>query len=129
MHILLEIMVEFSGQRTGWLVQRVLVNEVQSSLHLVTSGVLQSSVVGPVVFCVLISELTEETSRTCRQDDVVDIEQQLGRVRALMIDEERGVRAGREEPKMVEEHCDALVPSVQSLLESVQGPQKQAHVI
>lgn len=61
MHILLEIMVEFSGQRTGWLVQRVLVNEVQSSLHLVTSGVLQSSVVGPVVFCVLISELDEET--------------------------------------------------------------------
>ena len=67
-------------------------------------------------------ELTEKTSRTCRQDDVVDIEQQVGRVRALMIDEERGVRAGRAEPKLVEKGRDALVPSARSLPEPVQGP-------
>lgn len=66
-------------------------------------------------------ELTEETSRTCRQDDVVDIEQQVGRVRALMIDEERGVRAGRAEPRLVEKRRDALVPNAWSLLESVKN--------
>ena len=73
-------------------------------------------------------ELTEETSHTCRQDDVVDIEQQVGRVRAVMIDE-RGVRAGRAKPKLVEKHRDALVPSARSLLESIQGPRKQAHLV
>ena len=46
-----------------------------------------------------------------------------------MIDEERGVRAGRAEPKLVEKRRDALVPSARSLLESVQGSRKQAHVV
>ena len=51
-----------------------------------------------------------------RQDDVIDIEQQVGRVRALMIDEERGIRAGRAEPKLVEKRRDALVVGERSNL-------------
>ena len=46
-----------------------------------------------------------------------------------MIDEERGIQAGRAEPKLVDKHRDALVPSARSLLESVQGPRKQEHMV
>ena len=47
------------------------------------------------------SELTDKASRACRQDDVIDIEQQVGRVGALLIDEERCLRAGGAEPELV----------------------------
>lgn len=46
-------------------------------------------------------DLTEKTSRTCRQDNVIDIEQQVGCVGALVIDEERCFRVGGAEPKLV----------------------------
>ena len=87
--------------------------------HLDTEEVVQrAQVVDGELSAKTSRELTEETSRTCRQDDAIDIEQQVGRVRALMIDKERGVRAGRAEPKLVEKRRDALVPSALSLLES-----------
>ena len=74
-------------------------------------------------------ELTEETSGGCRQDDVVNIEQQVGSVGALMINEERGIRAGGAKSELMEERRNALIPSTRSLLESVQGPREQADVV
>ena len=63
-------------------------------------------------------ELTEEASSGCRQDDVVNIEQQVGRVGALMINKERGIRAGGAKAELMKKRRNALIPSTRSLLES-----------
>ena len=81
---------------------------IRTGHHLDTEKVVQrTQVLDGELSAKTSHELTEETSRTCHQDDVVDIEQQVGRVRALMIDEERGIRAGRAEPKLVEKRRGA----------------------
>ena len=71
----------------------------------------------------------ELTSSACRQDDVVNIEQQVGRVRALMINKERGIRAGGAKTELMKKLRNALIPSTRSLLESVKGPREQADVV
>ena len=65
---------------------------IQTAHHLNTEEVVQRiQVLDGELSAKTSRELTEETSRTCRQDDVVDIEQQVGCVRSLMINKERGV--------------------------------------
>ena len=65
-------------------------------------------------------ELTEETSRTGRQDDVVNIEQQICRVCALVINKQRSIGACRAEAELMKKRRDVLVPGTRSLLEPIQ---------
>ena len=54
---------------------------IRTAHHLDTEEVVQrTQVLDGELSAKTSRELTEETSRTCRQDDVIDIEQQVGHV-------------------------------------------------
>ena len=58
-----------------------------------------------------ISELSKKSGAGRRHDDVVDIEQQVGSIAALAVDEQRGVGARRAEAQRVKKRHDVLVPA------------------
>src|SRR3954465_14571323 len=74
-----------------------------------------------------VGELSKKSISACRQDDVVNIEEQVGCVDALSIDKERRIGARGAEAKLMKERGDALVPSTGRLLQSIQGLREQAH--
>ena len=74
-------------------------------------------------------ELTEKLGRGSSQDDIVDVEQQVSRPNSVLVDEQRGIRAGGHEAKLLKEGSDPLVPSTRGLLEPIERAREQAHVI
>jgi hypothetical protein len=76
-----------------------------------------------------ISELSKKSIVAGCQDDVVNIEQQISRIRALAMDKQGGVGACRAKAKLVKKHRHALVPGAWCLLQSVQGAGEQAHAV
>ena len=53
----------------------------------------------------------EEHDSGCRQNDVVDVQQQVGRVNSVMIHEEGYIRASRCKSERLQEGGDAMVPA------------------
>jgi hypothetical protein len=76
-----------------------------------------------------ISELSKKSFAAGCQDDVVDIEQQVSRIRTLSKDEQGGIRARGAKTKVMKKRHHALVPGVLCLLPSVQGAGEQAHTV
>jgi hypothetical protein len=68
-----------------------------------------------------ISELSKKSIVAGCQDDVVNIEQQVSRIRTLSKDEQGGVGACRGKAKLMKKCRHALVPGAWCLLQSVQG--------
>jgi hypothetical protein len=72
-----------------------------------------------------ISELSKKSIAAGCQDDVVDIEQQVSRIRTLSKDEQGGVGARRAKTKLMKKRHHALVPGAWCLLQSVQGAESR----
>jgi hypothetical protein len=68
-----------------------------------------------------ISELSNKSAIAGCQDDVVNIEQQVSRIRTLSKDEQGGIGARRAKAKLMKKRRHALVPGAWCLLQSVQG--------
>ncbi len=71
--------------------------------------------------------LTESSNRRAkkrarggREDDVIDVEQQVDEVGTVALDEERGIRAGGDEAKRDKVSGEAAEPCTRSLLEAVE---------
>ena len=71
--------------------------------------------------------LTESSNRRAkkrarggREDDIVDVEQQVDEVGTVTLDEERGIRAGGGEAERDEVSGEAAEPCARSLLEAVE---------
>jgi hypothetical protein len=66
-----------------------------------------------------ISELSKKSVAAGRQDDIVNIEQQVRSIGALAIDEQGGVGARRAKAELIKKCYHALVPRVWCLLHPV----------
>ena len=75
------------------------------------------------------SEPLEECDSGCRQNDVVDVQQQVGRVNSVMKHEEGRIGASRCKSERLQEGDDALVPGSRCLLQPVKRTGEQAHMI
>ena len=73
--------------------------------------------------------MLKESRGGCRQDDVVDVQQEVGGGVSLAVDEQRGIGACRAEAEAMKKRCDALVPGARGLLQPVQRAREQAHPI
>ena len=60
----------------------------------------------------------ERVGRSC-ENDVVNVQKQISSVRGGVEDEERGVRAGRNEADALDERSKTLKPSPQRLFEAI----------
>jgi hypothetical protein len=76
-----------------------------------------------------ISELWKKSIIAGCQDDVVNIEQQVSRIRTLSKEEQGGIGACRAKAKLMKKRRHALVPGAWCLLQSIQGAGEQAHTI
>jgi hypothetical protein len=76
-----------------------------------------------------VGELSKKTSGGGRQDDVVDVQQQVCHVVAGPVDKQGRIGTRGAEAQLMQEAGDALVPGAGRLLQSIQGPREQAHVI
>jgi hypothetical protein len=66
-----------------------------------------------------ISELSKKSIAAGCQDDVINIEQQISRIRALSIHEQGGVGAHRAEAKLMKKRRHALVRGTWCLLQPI----------
>jgi hypothetical protein len=66
-----------------------------------------------------VGESAKKIRGAGHQDDVVDVEEQVRGVGALVEDKQRSIRVCRAEAEVVEKRCDALVPHARGLLEFV----------
>jgi hypothetical protein len=66
-----------------------------------------------------LGDATKKPSRRSCQNDVVDVEQQVGDVDPLFVDKERCIGGRRGEPKPLKEAREALVPCSGRLLEPI----------
>ena len=62
----------------------------------------------------------KKRARGGREDDVVDVEQQVDEVGTVTLDEERGIRAGGGEAERDEVSGEVAEPCARSLLEAVE---------
>ena len=93
---------------------------IRTTHHLNTEEVVQrTQVLNSKLSTETISKPAKELKSACCQDDVVNIEQQICRVCALVINKQRSIGACRAEAELVKERCDALVPGMRSLLEPI----------
>jgi hypothetical protein len=76
-----------------------------------------------------ISELSKKSIVAGCQDDVVNIEPQVSRIRTLSKDEQGGVGVRRAKAKLMKKRYHALVLGAWCLLQSVQGAGEKAHTI
>jgi hypothetical protein len=76
-----------------------------------------------------ISELSKKSIAAGCEDDVVNIEQQISRIKALSIDEQGGIGARRPEAKVMKKRHHALVRGTWCLLQPIQGAGEQAHTV
>jgi hypothetical protein len=67
-----------------------------------------------------ISELSKQLRGAGRQNDIMDIEEQVSCSIALAVDKQRGIGAGGVEAELMEKRCDALVPSTRRLLKAIE---------
>ena len=74
-------------------------------------------------------ETLKQGQGRCGEDDVVDVEQEVGRAESTMEDEERRVGLGAGEAESGDEGREAMVPGAGSLLETVKGTVEATHVI
>src|SRR4051812_6294784 len=63
-----------------------------------------------------VGEPSKKISGGCRQDDVIDVQQQVGHVVASLVDEQRRIGTRGAEDKMMQKRGDALVPGAGRLL-------------
>jgi hypothetical protein len=66
-----------------------------------------------------ISKLSKKLSGACCQDDIINVEEQVGGNTALGIDEQRSIGASGAEAELMKKCCDALVPRTRRLLEPI----------
>ena len=91
------------------------------SNHLNAKEVMQGTQVLQVkLIAKTSSKPLEKRDSGSRQDDVVDVEQQVGRVNPVMVHEEGRVGAGRCKSERLQEGGDALVPGSRCLLQPVE---------
>jgi hypothetical protein len=103
---------------------------IRSTDHLETEKVMERpQVLDGELSAKAISKPSKKIGSAGRQDDVVNIEQQVGGLGAVSEDKQRGVGARRLEAKLVEEGRDALVPGARRLLQAIQGAREQAHML
>jgi hypothetical protein len=76
-----------------------------------------------------ISELSKKSIIASCQDDVVNIEQQVSRIRTLLKDEQGGIGARSAKAKLMKKCHHALVPGAWCLLQPIQGAGVQTHMI
>jgi hypothetical protein len=76
-----------------------------------------------------IDDAAEESIRGSREDDVVDVEQQVGTGAALSVDKEGGVSGRSDEAELSNVRGEALVPRPRGLLEAVEGALKKTNGI
>ena len=94
---------------------------IRTTHHLNTEEVVQQTqVLDGKLSTKTISKPAKELRSACCQDDVVNIEKQIRRVGALVINKQRSIGACRAEAELVKKRCDALVPGTRSLLEPTQ---------
>jgi hypothetical protein len=74
-------------------------------------------------------DVLKKSQGRCGEDDVVDVEQQVGDLGTLLVNKEGGVRSGGDEAELTKKLGEPLVPRTGSLLEPVQGLLKQADVV
>jgi hypothetical protein len=74
-------------------------------------------------------DVLEKSRRRSGEDDVVDVEQQVGDLTPLLVNKEGGVGSGGDKTELAKERGESLVPRPGSLLEPVQGPLEQADVV
>ena len=72
-----------------------------------------------------IDDAAEQSIRGSREDDVVDVEQQVGTGAALNVDKEGGVGGRSDEAELSNVRGEALVPRPRGLLEAVEGALKK----
>ena len=70
-------------------------------------------------------DAAEQSFRGSREDDVVDVQQQVGTGAALSVDEEGGVGGRSDEAEISNVRGEALVPRPRGLLEAVKGALKK----
>jgi hypothetical protein len=103
---------------------------VRSAHHLKAEEVVKwAEVLDGELSVKTISELSKKSIAAGCQDDVVNIEQQISRIRALSIDEQGGIGARRAEAKLMKKRRHALVRGVWCLLQPIQGAGEQAHMV
>ena len=94
---------------------------IRTTHHLNTEEVVQrTQVLDGKLSTKTISKPTKKLSGACRQDDVVNIEEQGCCVGALVINKQRSIGACRAEAELVKKRCGALVLGTRSLLEPIQ---------
>ena len=71
----------------------------------------------------------KQISRRSCEDDVINVEEQVGDLTALFVNKERGVRDRSNEAEGADVVGEALVPRPRCLLKSVQGLLQQADMI
>lgn len=67
-----------------------------------------------------LGDTLKKSRGRCREDDVIDVEQQVGDTRALFVDKERGVGCRGDEPKLSKVGGETLVPCSEGLLQTIQ---------
>jgi hypothetical protein len=103
---------------------------IRSTDHLETEEVMERpQVLDGELSVKAISKPSKEIGSASCQDDVVNIEQQVGGLGAVSKDKQRGIGARRPEAELVEEGRDALVPGARRLLQAIQAAREQAHML
>jgi hypothetical protein len=74
-------------------------------------------------------DVLEKNRRRSGEDDVVDVEQQVGDLIPLLVNKEGGVGSGGDKTEVSKERGESLVPRSGSLLEPVQGLLEQVDVV
>jgi hypothetical protein len=72
-----------------------------------------------------IDDAMEQSIRGSREDDVVDVQQQVGTGAALSVDKEGGVGGRSDEAELSNVRGEALVPRPRGLLEAIEGALKK----
>jgi hypothetical protein len=73
-------------------------------------------------------ELQQLTGRR-RDNDVIDVEEQVCDVISVFVDKHRCVRLGRSEAHVVDVRGEALVPGLGRLLEPIQGLLQETNIV
>ena len=94
---------------------------IGASYHLNAEEVVQrAEVLNGELSAEASSMLAKELGRGSRQDDVVDVEQEVSGRRSLVVDKQGDVGASSPEPKLLQKTGDPPVPGARGLLQPVQ---------
>jgi len=74
-------------------------------------------------------DVPEQLRKQCHEDDVIDIEEQVGDAVAIFVHKERGIGLAPSEANDADVFGEPLVPSSAHLLESIHGLLQLADVV